>query len=248
VTHPSFIPPEKKTTYSETLFKSGQTPAEELLVQLSSSEQGITQDEVEERLRKYGRNEVAREKRQPAYYKLWGYIKDPLVLLLAALVIISIFTGDYRAAVVITVMIVLGIVLRYFQETRADDAAEKLKEMVNTTCTVIRAGDHKEIPLAEVVSGDIIQLSAGDMIPADLRILNSKDLFVNQSALTGESMPVEKSASLSAGLKTTPLKAGAEWQWQWKPANRLISVRLHPVLLASASSPVSIRASTASQV
>jgi Mg2+-importing ATPase len=206
VTIPSFIPLERKTTFSETLFKSGQTPPEELLVQLSSSEQGITEEEVEERLRKYGRNEVAREKRQPAYYKLWGYIKDPLVLLLAALVIISIITGDYRAAVVITVMIVLGIVLRYFQETRADDAAEKLKEMVNTTCTVIRAGNHKEIPLAEVVPGDIIQLSAGDMIPADLRVLNSKDLFVNQSALTGESMPVEKSANLSAEQKSTPLE------------------------------------------
>ncbi len=206
VTLPTFKPLEKKPTYSENLFKSGLTPPDELLSQLSSSEQGISEEEAEERLKKFGRNEVAREKRKPAYVKLWTYIKDPLVLLLAALAIISIITGDLRAAVVITIMIVLGIVLRYFQETRADDAAEKLKEMVSTTCTVLRLGVKREIPLAEVVPGDIIQLSAGDMIPADLRILSSKDLFVTQSALTGESMPVEKSASLGEGQKTTPLE------------------------------------------
>jgi Mg2+-importing ATPase len=206
MTLPTFMPQPKKPTFSETLFNSGQAAPADLLSQLSSSEAGLSEEEAEERLEKYGRNEVAREKRKPAYVKLWTYIKDPLVLLLAALAIISVITQDYRAAVVITIMIVLGIVLRYFQETRADDAAEKLKEMVSTTCTVLRSGEKKEIPLAEVVPGDIIQLSAGDMIPADLRMLSSKDLFVTQSALTGESMPVEKFAALSEGPKTTPLE------------------------------------------
>ncbi len=125
---------------------------------------------------------------------MFNNLKDPLVLLLTALAVISYITGDLRATIVIGTMIVLGVVLRYMQEMRADNAAEKLKAMVNTSCTVLRSGESKEIPLQEVVPGDIVTLSAGDLVPADVRILFSKDLFVNQSALTGESMPVEKSA------------------------------------------------------
>lgn len=183
------------------------TSKEDLLRSLHSSENGLSADESAQRLERYGRNEVAREKRQPWFIHLFNNIKDPLVLLLAALAVISLLTGDIRATVVISFMILLGIVLRYIQEMRADDAAEKLKAMVNTSCTVLREGKPVEIALQEVVPGDMVVLSAGDLVPADMRILSSKDLFVNSSALTGESMPVEKSPTIPGQAPANLLEA-----------------------------------------
>jgi len=119
---------------------------------------------------------------------------------------ISYLTGDIRATIMILLMVILGIVLRYVQESRADNAAEKLKAMVSTTATVIRAGQRKEIPLKELVPGDIVSLSAGDMIPADVRVLTAKDLFLNQAALTGESLPVEKAPAVVAETVQNPLE------------------------------------------
>ena len=127
--------------------------------------------------------------------RLLSNIKNPLVLLLLALGIISYLTGDLRAMVVIFVMVILGIVLRFFQELRADNAAEKLKAMVSNTATLVRSGKEEEISLKMLVPGDIIRLSAGDMVPADIRVLTAKDLFLNQAALTGEGLPVEKKAA-----------------------------------------------------
>ena len=101
-------------------------------------------------------------------------------------------SNDYRAATVMLSMVVLGVVLRFFQEARADNAAAKLKAMISVTATVVRDGQPQELPLGQLVPGDVVQLSAGDMIPADLRIISSKDLFIIQSSLTGESLPVEK--------------------------------------------------------
>ena len=106
--------------------------------------------------------------------------------------IVTYITGDVPGTVVIFMMVLLGIVLRYFQESRADSAAEKLKAMVSTTATVMRDGKRQEIELKNLVPGDIVLLSAGDMSPADVRLLSARDLFLNQAALTGESMPVEK--------------------------------------------------------
>ena len=90
------------------------------------------------------------------------------------------------------IMVFLGVSLRFVQEARADDAAAKLKAMISVTATVVRGGAASEVPLGQLVPGDIIRLAAGDMIPADIRILSCKDLFVIQSSLTGESFPVEK--------------------------------------------------------
>ena len=90
------------------------------------------------------------------------------------------------------VMVVLGVALRFIQESRADNAAAKLKAMISVTATVVRDGQPRELPLGHLVPGDVVQLAAGDMIPADLRIVSCKDLFVIQSSLTGESLPVEK--------------------------------------------------------
>ena len=132
-------------------------------------------------------------------------IKNPLVILLLALGVLSFLTGDLRATVVIFVMVVLGVVLRFFQEMRADNAAEKLKAMVSNTATLVRDGKEAEVPLKMLVPGDIIRLAAGDMVPADVRVLSAKDLFLNQAALTGEALPVEKKAAPASADVQNPL-------------------------------------------
>lgn len=156
---------------------------------------GLTHKEAEERLEKYGYNELASEKQKPIIIKFLENFKNPLVILLLVLGTVSFITGDARAAIVMYIMVALGVVLKFYQELKADESAEKLKAMVSTTATVIREGKPEEISLKEIVKGDVIHLSSGDMIPADLEIMFSKDLFVNQSALTGESLPVEKLVS-----------------------------------------------------
>jgi Mg2+-importing ATPase len=115
-----------------------------------------------------------------------------LVILLTILATLSFATGDFRAGVVMLLMVVLGVTLRFVQETKANTAAAKLKAMISVTATVVRNGQAREIPLQQLVPGDIVKLSAGDMIPGDVRLLSAKDLFVIQATLTGESMPVEK--------------------------------------------------------
>ena len=103
-------------------------------------------------------------------------------------------------------MVVLGVVLRFYQEMRADNAAEKLKAMVSNTATLVRDGLEAEVPLKMLVPGDIIRLAAGDMVPADVRVLSAKDLFLNQSTLTGESLPVEKKADIASADIQNPLE------------------------------------------
>jgi Mg2+-importing ATPase len=165
-----------------------------VLSRLGTRAEGLSQAEAEARLKQYGANEIARGKPQSALRRLLDNLKNPLVLLLSALSLLSYLTGDLRAAMVILFMVALGVVLRYFQEMRADHAAEKLKEMVSNTATLVRAGIEAEVPLGQLVPGDIIRLAAGDMVPADVRVLSAKDLFLNQSALTGEALPVERKA------------------------------------------------------
>lgn len=167
---------------------------------------GLTAEEVESRLDKYGPNEVAKGKKKNPLGRLWGNIKNPLVLLLIGLAFVSFLTGDMRATIVIGVMVILGVVLQFVQETRADNAAEQLQAMVSTTSTVTRDGQKQEIPLKELVPGDIIVLAAGDMVPADVRMLSTKDLFLNQASLTGESVPVEKFSNLTGADTSNPLE------------------------------------------
>ena len=104
------------------------------------------------------------------------------------------------------IMVVLGVSLRFFQEARADTAAAKLKAMIHVTATVVRDGKEREIPLAGLVPGDVIQLAAGDMIPADIRLLTCKDLFLTQASLTGEAFPVEKFDAPDAVAGKAPLE------------------------------------------
>ena len=165
---------------------------EQLLRDLRTSLNGLTQADAEERARSTGPNEIAQERKQGWIVRVLKIIRNPLVILLSSLSAISFFTGDVRAGSVMVGMVALSVGLRFWQEARADSAAEKLKAMIHVTATVVRDGAAKEIPLRDLVPGDIIRLAAGDMIPGDVRLLSSKDVFVTQGSLTGESLPVEK--------------------------------------------------------
>jgi Mg2+-importing ATPase len=195
----------KQTAISDQLIEKAGLDANLVLEQLESQLGGLSSEEAGLRVKTHGLNEIAREKPRSPWLRLLDNIRNPLVILLVALGIISYFTSDLRTAIVIFIMVVLGIVLRFFQELRADNAAEKLKAMVNTTATLVRDGKEAEVPLKQLVPGDIVRLAAGDMVPADIRVLSAKDLFLNQAALTGESLPVEKKAAPSSGEIRNPL-------------------------------------------
>ena len=194
------------STPTKKLLNCAYAEAEGVFGLLNSNPNGLAEAEVESRLKDYGFNEVAQEKHQSLLLRLWDNIKNPLVLLLSGLALVSYLTGDIRATVVIALMVILGIVLRFVQEMRADHAAEQLKAMVSTTATAMRDGQKKEISLKELVPGDVVFLSAGDMVPADVRLCLAKDLFLNQSTLTGESMPVEKFSASAPASVANPLE------------------------------------------
>ena len=183
---------------------------------------GLSSAEATARLARYGPNTIAREGRPSVLAELTGRAMNPLNALLLTLATISYFLSDARSAIVIALMVVLSIGLGFIQEHRSNDAAAKLATMVRTRASVKRRDgvDHPptpdtaadeaffEVPLDQLVPGDIVRLSAGDMIPADVRLLTAKDLFVNQSALTGESMPVEKAARRHAGRDRRSVRPG----------------------------------------
>ncbi|HCL84356.1 MAG TPA: magnesium-translocating P-type ATPase [Chitinophagaceae bacterium] len=194
----------KKATNGKNLIE---LPLEEMQSAVGYKPAGLSEEEAALRLNQYGYNEIAREKPLSPIRRLWMNVKNPLVILLSILGIISYLTGDIRSTVVIFIMVILGIVLRYMQEMRADKAAARLKAMVSTHATVCRDGKDMEVPLKMLVPGDIIRLGSGDMVPADVRVLHAKDLFLNQSALTGESLPVEKNADPAPSVKGNPLDA-----------------------------------------
>src|SRR5947209_8331099 len=179
---------------SPQLVDAARREPDEVCKKLETSAAGLTQQEAERHIEQYGPNEVAQERERGWVWRLLMACRNPLVILLTALAAVSLATGDVRAAVVMALMVLLGVGLRFIQEARADKAAAKLKAMIRVTATAMRDGQAKELPLRELVPGDVIKLSAGDMIPADVRIISSKDLFIIQASLTGESLPVEKHA------------------------------------------------------
>jgi Mg2+-importing ATPase len=213
--------PTKTTVNSDLLKRVAEAAHSEAFTILRTSPYGLTVAEADERAAEVGRNEVAREKPPKWYAQMAEAFSSPFNGLLVVLGAVSYFTdvrmaspgkGDWTKVILLTLMISLSGLMKFWQEFRSMKAAEQLKAMVRTTATVLRRPDdpgfqfdpsqpptqdhvvkhRREIPLADLVPGDIVFLSAGDMIPADLRVLTSKDLFVSQSALTGESLPVEK--------------------------------------------------------
>lgn len=167
-------------------------PVEELLLRLKSSMNGLPSEEVERRIEAFGYNELVRRKKRAVIIDFLSHFKSPLIIILLAAGLISGFFGEIVNTAIIFAIVMLSVVLDFYQESKAERAAEMLKQRVATTATVLRDGAKREVKLAEIVPGDIIYLSAGDIVPADARVINAKDLFVNQSALTGESFPVEK--------------------------------------------------------
>jgi Mg2+-importing ATPase len=178
--------------------------SETLLRDLRTSLAGLTQSEAEDRARDLGPNEIAQERKQGWFIRVLKIIRNPLVILLTTLSTVSFLSGDARAGSVMALMVALSVGLRFLQEARADAAAEKLKAMIHVTATVVRDSVPQELPLRELVSGDIVKLSAGDMIPGDVRLLSLKDLFVSQGSLTGESLPVEKFCQPEADAVSSP--------------------------------------------
>jgi Mg2+-importing ATPase len=182
-------------------------PLDEFFVRLGTSPSGLSSQETEMRLEIYGRNELAKRRRRTGFVELLYHLRNPLVSILLLAGLIAGFFGQTINAAIIFLIVILSVVLDVYQESKAVKAAELLREKVTTTATVLRNGAKREVKLSEIVPGDVVNLSAGDMVPADSRILTAKDFFVNQSALTGESFPVEKTAE---PLKTKGATL-AEW-------------------------------------
>jgi len=183
------VPP----TLAQTLVSAANSDIGQLLNNLGSHTDGLSELEADALRVQYGLNEVEHEQPLPWWTHLWHCYKNPFNLLLTLLAVISWLTEDMKAAIVIFSMVVLSTLLRFWQETKSNQAADALKAMVSNTATVLRRdASRTELPIKQLVPGDLIVLSAGDMIPADCRVLGAKDLFVSQAAMTGESMPVEK--------------------------------------------------------
>jgi len=181
------------------------------LAQLQSHPDGLDPAESARRLARDGPNEVQHEAALPGWLRLWRCYLNPFNLLLTALALLSFLSAEGRATVVIAVMVALSTGIRFVQEGRSHRAAEGLRALVTNTATVIRRDNTtpsparpREIPVRELVAGDIVALSAGDMIPADCRVLSARDLFVAQAAMTGESLPVEKFVQRMAPGATPP--------------------------------------------
>ena len=170
-------------------------PMESLFEKFRSSSNGLNDSESEARLKEYGYNEPAKKKKRTALWQFFSKFLNPLVIVLIIIGIFSYFFGEKISAFLVLLMILMSVVLSFVQEYRSGKEAEKLSEMVRATATVIRKGRKKEVKIRELVPGDVVDLYAGDMIPADLRIISCKDLFINQASLTGESFPIEKFAS-----------------------------------------------------
>ena len=204
------VPP----TLSQTLIAAAKSDADVLLKQLDSHPHGLSEAQADAARERFGLNEIEQEKPPPWWLHLWHCYKTPFDLLLTLLAAISYVTEDMKATIVIGSMVVLSVMIRFWQESKSNRAADQLKALVSNTATVIRhdlAEDVMEVArryfdiqlhpkqprkvevrIKQLVPGDLVVLSAGDMIPADCRVLSAKDLFVSQSAMTGESLPVEK--------------------------------------------------------
>ena len=176
---------------------------EDALRQLESGRLGLTEAQVEARRERYGFNEVTHEAPVTWYHQLFHAFLTPFNGVLFAVSLVSLFSDvifaspddrSFRTIIVLSAMVLLSTLLRFWQEFRSNRAAEELKAMVSSTTAVLRVGMQRpcEMPIAELVPGDIVCLSAGDMVPADVRLLSAKDLFVSQAMLTGESVPLEK--------------------------------------------------------
>ncbi|HEY8362421.1 MAG TPA: calcium-transporting P-type ATPase, PMR1-type [Tissierellaceae bacterium] len=170
---------------------------EEIISSLETDpHQGLSDDEVNKRLSEYGTNELKEEEKKSFLSKLIEQFSDFLILILIAAALISFFVGEGKDAIVILAIVVLNAFLGIYQEGKAEKSLEALKKMASPTAKVIRNGHLSEVPASTLVPGDIVSLDAGDIIPADLRLIESSNLKIEEASLTGESVPVEKDSSI----------------------------------------------------
>jgi len=192
----------EKSSWSQsaTLEEILRLPTEEVLARLDTSQSGLTSEEATNRLQTYGYNQLPQKKRRAGAVEFLYHLRNPLVFILLFAGLISGLIGKALDAGIIFAIVLISVVLDVYQETKAEKSAEMLKKRVVTTATVLRDGAKKEIPLSSLVPGDIIHLSAGDIVPADSRVISQKDLYVDQSGLTGESFPVEKTTTATTAV------------------------------------------------
>lgn len=194
---------------AERVLMAAKAPLDSVFTYFQSFSLGLAVEEVEKRQSLYGKNEIVHERKKKPLIMLAKAFVNPFVGVLTVLVAISFVMDvwmadpadrDWTSIIIVTTMIVLSAILRFCQEWKANRSSEALQKMVTNTCYVKRVGFHDgEISNEELVPGDVVMLSAGDMIPADIRIIESKDLFISQSSLTGESDSIEKFPNLSVG-------------------------------------------------
>jgi len=207
------------------LLRAASREGSNLLIQYDNSEAGYSEDDVEEMRDEHGVNIITRQANDPLIKRFIAAFINPFTTVLVTLAAVSFFTDvvyaepgkkDVTAVIIIMTMVIVSGLLRFFQELRSNNAARRLTEMVETTACAARQfkdketdsvyTEKKEIPMDEIVVGDLVYLAAGDMVPADVRIIQAKDLFISQSSLTGESEPVEKFAAPVARTNTNPLE------------------------------------------
>lgn len=199
---------------SERLFLAANQETKNTYAYLNSSPKGLSAHEVETRQKMYGKNEIAHERKDKLFVMFIKTFINPFIGILMFLALLSLVIDvlmaepderEWATVIIITTMVAISGLLRFYQEWKSSKATDTLKKMVNNTASVYRYGEPetREINITDLVPGDVISLSAGDMIPADMRIIESKDLFISQSSLTGESDSIEKTPELQDRIHRT---------------------------------------------
>ena len=170
-------------------------PLQELFKLLQATPGGLTTEEANQRLRIYGPNSLVQESRFAVLFTFFRFFANPLVVILVVASAVSLALGEHVGGLIIIAIVLLSVLLNFFMEFQARHAVEDIQKQIAITASVLRDRKEQELPIAALVPGDIVQLKAGDLVPADGRLLNVKDLHVRESVLTGESLPVEKAAA-----------------------------------------------------
>ncbi len=197
--------PHTRSEEEHFLLKLCMAPVDEALQQMESRPEGLDDHQVSKRTATFGKNEITQSKRPSFIQDILHRLSSPLVIQLLLIAIVSGFIGEVASTAIVGTMILLSVGISFVLDRRSGNAVEALGKRVQSRSHVIRNGVEAEVPLADLVPGDIVQLQAGSVIPADLRLISAKDFFVTQASLTGETMPVEKSAEPCDTEKTAIL-------------------------------------------
>ena len=183
----------------------------ELLDNLQSRAAGLTSDDAKRRLTTYGANQLKPQKKSDAFTHFIAQFKSPIILILLFATGLSLFLHNIVDASIIFIIVIISGLLGFWQEHSASNAIQKLLAIVKIKTSVVREGQQQEIPVEEVVPGDVVALNAGDIVPGDCLLLESKDLFVDEAMLTGETFPVEKTISVLSSDTALSQRTNAVW-------------------------------------